>query len=67
MLGVGIRSSLCSPKLIRVVQLCSNLVIMLAREDDVHIHALLTMTEQFQLCEWGRYDLGKLHLCSECT
>jgi hypothetical protein len=29
-------------------------VIVLAREDvEVHLHALQTMTEQFQLIEWG--------------
>jgi hypothetical protein len=29
-------------------------VIVLAREDiEVHLPALETMTEQFQLCEWG--------------
>jgi hypothetical protein len=33
----------------------SNLVILLAREDaEVHLHALTTMTEQFQPCEWGQ-------------
>jgi hypothetical protein len=27
---------------------------MLAREDvEVNLHAVETMTEQFQLCEWG--------------
>jgi hypothetical protein len=41
-------------------------VIVLAREDaDVHHHVVQTMTEQFQLCEWGRHCLGKLHCCSE--
>jgi hypothetical protein len=41
-------------------------VIVLAREDvEVHLHALQTMTEQFQLCERGRYHLGKRHRCSE--
>jgi hypothetical protein len=35
---------------------------MLAMEDvEVHLNALQTMTEQFQLCEWGHYHLGKLH------
>jgi hypothetical protein len=30
-------------------------VIVLAREDgEVHLHALQTVTEQFQLFEWGR-------------
>jgi hypothetical protein len=43
-------------------------VIVLAREDvEVHVHALQTMTEQFQLCEWGHYRLGKLRRCSEIT
>jgi hypothetical protein len=41
---------------------------MLAREDaEVHLHALKTMTEQFQLCEWGYFRLEKLHGCSEIT
>jgi hypothetical protein len=45
-----------------VVQLYSDLVIVLAREDvEVHLHALQTMTEQFQLC------LEKLQRCSEIT
>jgi hypothetical protein len=36
-------------------------VIVLAREDvEVHVHALKSMTEQFQLCEWGHSRLGKL-------
>jgi hypothetical protein len=26
---------------------------VLAKEDDVHLHALSTMTEKLQLCEWG--------------
>jgi hypothetical protein len=35
---------------------------MLAREDaEVHLHALRTMTEQFQLCEWEHCHIGKLH------
>jgi hypothetical protein len=43
-------------------------VIVLAREDaEVHLHALQTMTEQFQLCEWGHCRLGKLHRFSEMT
>jgi hypothetical protein len=46
-------------------------VIVLAREDvEIHLHALQTMTEQFQLCEWGHRPLGKLHCFSEimgCT
>jgi hypothetical protein len=40
---------------------------VLAGEDaEVHLHALQTMTEQFQLCEWG-HCRGKLHRCSEIT
>jgi hypothetical protein len=27
-------------------------VIVLAREDDVHLYALQIMSELFQLCEW---------------
>jgi hypothetical protein len=55
-------------KLTRVVQWCSNLVIVLAREDvEVHLHTLQTMTEQLQLCEWGYCCLGKLHHCSGTT
>jgi hypothetical protein len=62
MLEVGICSSLWSPKLTRVVQWCSNLVIVLVREDvEVHLHALQTMTEQFQQREWEHCRLGKLH------
>jgi hypothetical protein len=39
---------------------------MPAREDvKVHLHAVETMTEQFQLCEWGNRRLGKLHCGSE--
>jgi hypothetical protein len=35
---------------------------VLAKEDaEVHLHSLQTMTEQFQLCEWGQCHLGKLH------
>jgi hypothetical protein len=35
------------------------MVIVLAREDaEVHLRALLTMTEQFQVCEWGHCRLG---------
>jgi hypothetical protein len=42
-----------------------NVVTVQAREDvEVHLHALQTMTEQVELCEWGHY-LGKLHHCSE--
>jgi hypothetical protein len=33
-------------------------VTVLAREDEVHLHALQTLTEQFQLCEWGILALG---------
>jgi hypothetical protein len=48
MLEVGICSSFWSPKLIRLFHWCSNLVIVLAREDvNVHLQALPTITEQF--------------------
>jgi hypothetical protein len=41
---------------------------MLAREDvEAHLHALQTMTEQFQQCEWEHYHLGKLYRCVEIT
>jgi hypothetical protein len=30
-------------------------------------HAFHTMTEQFQVCEWGHYHLARLHRCSEIT
>jgi hypothetical protein len=47
-LDVGICSSLQSPKLTSVVIL----VIMLTWKDaEVHLHALQTVTEHFQLCE----------------
>jgi hypothetical protein len=37
------------------------MLIMLAREDvEVHLHAVQTITEEFQLCEWGYYRPGKL-------
>jgi hypothetical protein len=43
---------------------CANLVTELDRENvEVHLHALQTMTEQFQLCELGHCPLGKLHHC----
>jgi hypothetical protein len=46
MLAVGICSSLKSPKLTRMVQWCSNLVIMRARKYvEIQLHALQTMTE----------------------
>jgi hypothetical protein len=32
-------------------------VIVLDREDVVYLYALQTMTEQFQLCEWGTVAL----------
>jgi hypothetical protein len=55
MLDVEICSPLKSPKLTTVVQYYSNLVIVLAREVvKVHLHALQTMTEHFQLCELGQ-------------
>jgi hypothetical protein len=51
-----------------VVERFSNLVIVLAKEDvEVHLNALETMTEQFQLCEWEHCHLGKLHRCLEIT
>jgi hypothetical protein len=66
MLNMGISSSLPSPKLTRVVQRCSNVLIVLDSEDvEVHLHALIAMTEQLQLCELGHFPLGKLHRCSE--
>jgi hypothetical protein len=41
---------------------------MLAMEDvEVHLHALQTMNEQYQLCELEQGRLGKLHRCSELT
>jgi hypothetical protein len=41
-------------------------MIALAREDvEVHLHALQTMNEQFQLYEWGYCPLGKLDHCPE--
>jgi hypothetical protein len=44
------------------------MVIMLAKEDvEVHLHALQTMIEQFQLCERGHCLVGKLHRCLEIT
>jgi hypothetical protein len=43
-----------------LVQWCSDLVIVLAREDaEVNRHALQTMTEQFQLCEGDTVFWGK--------
>jgi hypothetical protein len=52
----------------RVVQWFPNLIIMLVREDiEVHLHAFQTMTEQFQLCEWGYCLFGKLYRCSKIT
>jgi hypothetical protein len=42
------------------------MVIVLATEDvEVHLHALQTMTEQFQLYELGHCHLGKVHCCLE--
>jgi hypothetical protein len=41
---------------------------MLARDDaEIHLHALQTMSKQFQLGEWGHCRLGKLHRCWEVT
>jgi hypothetical protein len=35
-------------------------VIFLAKDDvEVHLHALQTITEQFQLFDWGQYRFGK--------
>jgi hypothetical protein len=34
---------------------------------EVHLHAFQTMTEQFQMYEWGHGHLGKVHHCSEIT
>jgi hypothetical protein len=66
MLEMGMCSSFWSPKQTRVVQCCSNLMIVLAVEDvEVHVHAFETMTEQLQLCEGGIVVLGKLRRCSE--
>jgi hypothetical protein len=66
MLEVGLCSSLYSQNLTRVVQWCSNLVIVLAREGaEVHLHALQSITEQFQLWEWGHCHLRKPHHCLE--
>jgi hypothetical protein len=62
MLEMGNCSSLLFPKLTRVVQQCSDLVIVLTREDaEVLVHALQTVTEQFGLYEWGHCHHGKLH------
>jgi hypothetical protein len=34
---------------------------VLAKEDvKVHLHALQTLTEQFQLCEWGQWKTASL-------
>jgi hypothetical protein len=65
-LKAGICSSLKSPNLTRVVQRCSDLVIVLAREDvEVHVHVLQTMTEQFQMCEWGTVVLENFVIVSK--
>jgi hypothetical protein len=54
MFDMKISSSFLSPKLTRMVQWCSNMTTVLAREYvEVRLHALQTTTEQFQLCEWG--------------
>jgi hypothetical protein len=47
------------------VKFKSNLMIMLARDVEVHLHVLQTITEQVQLCESGHCSLGELHRCSE--
>jgi hypothetical protein len=38
---------------------------MAGEDAEVQLHVLQTMTEQFQLCEWGHSCLGKLHNFSE--
>jgi hypothetical protein len=40
---------------------------VLGREVEVHLHALQTMTVQFQLYEWERCHNGKLHQCFEMS
>jgi hypothetical protein len=68
MLQVGICSSHQSTKLTTAVLWCSNVVIVVSREDDeFHIHAFQIMTEHFQLCEQGHCHLAILHPCSEIT
>jgi hypothetical protein len=53
-------------KLTGLVHWCSNLVTVLAKEyDELHLLTLQTMTEQFQLCEWGHWYLRILHYCSK--
>jgi hypothetical protein len=43
-------------------------MIILAREDaQVHLHALQTMTEQFQLCEWEALFFGNNVWIMGCT
>jgi hypothetical protein len=40
---------------------------MLAKEDaEVHLHAFQTMTEQFQLCEWGIVVLENCIIVWKC-
>jgi hypothetical protein len=66
MLEVGIfsHSSLLNT---RVVQLFIYLVTVLAREDvGVHLHALQTVNEQFQLCEWGTVILENCIIVQKC-
>jgi hypothetical protein len=43
------------------------MTVLTAEDVEVHLNALQTMTEQFQLCEWRHCSLGKLHCCSEIT
>jgi hypothetical protein len=43
------------------------MIVIVKEHIEVHLHALQTMTKQFQLCEWGHCRLGKLHRCSEIT
>jgi hypothetical protein len=35
------------------------------KDVEVHLHAVQTMSEQLQLCEWVHCCLGKRHYCSE--
>jgi hypothetical protein len=36
-----------------------------SKDVEVHLHVIQTMTEHFQLCEWGHCRFGKLHRCSD--
>jgi hypothetical protein len=44
-----------------------SLAFMLAREDEVHLHAPLTKTEHFWLCVWANRYLEIFHHCQETT